>query len=153
MSDEQQTRALKLARVEEKRAVKELNKIGKRLEWVREKLELSQRQVCLATDIPFSSYCGREGGVRAELVEEYLVLAQFFNRLWQKRFTEGKPWHDGQEIKKISAEWIMFGHSDLEANAETIIQEYQIKIRELETEFWNNEQEYLRQLDMFKGAI
>lgn len=150
ITDAQQTKILRDARVSEKKAVKELNQIGKRLEWVRAKLDLSQREVCLATQIPPSSYHGRECGVRPELIEEFLVLAMFYNKLWIKKYTSGAPFYNGQEVKKISTEWLMFGHSDIEANAETIIQEYQIKIREMEEEFFNKERELLRQLDMFK---
>lgn len=149
ITDQQQTQILREVRVNEKRSIKDLNQIGKRLEWIRTKLDLSQRQVCEATNIPPSSYHGRECGVRPELVEEFLVLAMFYDGLWQKKFRDGKPLHNGQEIKRISVEWLIFGHSDLEANAESIIQEYQIKIKEMEEEYFNKEAELLRQLDMF----
>lgn len=149
ISDKEQTRLLRLARVEEKRAIKDLNQTGRRLEWVRLKLDLSQREVCEATGIPTSSYCGREGNIRAELVEEYLVLSTFFNKLWQSKYREGYPFHNGSEVRKISVEWLLFGHNDVEENADLIIKEYQIKIREMEQEYFNKEAELLRQLDMF----
>lgn len=150
ITDQQQTKMLRESRLSEKKTVKELNQIGKRLEWVRNKLELSQREVCLATQMPPSSYHGRECGVRPELVEEFLVRAMFFNKLWVKKYTSGFPMYCGQEVKKISTEWLMFGHSDIEANAEAIIQEYQIKLKEMEEDFFLKEAELLRQLDMFK---
>lgn len=149
ITDKQQTQILREVRVAEKRTIKDLNQIGKRLEWVRTKLDLSQRQVCEATNIPPSSYHGRECGVRPELIEEFIVLTAFFNALWKKKFRDGSPMFNGEEIKKISAEWLMFGHSDLEANAEVLIEEYQIRISELEDEYFNKERELLRQLDMF----
>lgn len=153
-SDQDQTRLLRLARTEEKRAVKELNQIGRRLLWVRERLDIRQADVCKGTGIPVSSYCGREAGLRPELAEEFLVLAMFFNKLWEARFKDGFPSHNGQEVKKITTQWLMFGHDDVEANAEVIIEEYQIKLRDLEMEYFNKEAMLLNQLDMFaKDAI
>jgi transcriptional regulator with XRE-family HTH domain len=151
ITDAQQTKMLREARLQEKRSIKELNNIGKRLMWVREKLELTQREVCESTGLPASSYCGRECGIRPELAEEFVVLAMFFNKLWKAKFKgPDYPQFNGQEIKKIGTEWLMFGHSDLEANAEAIIEEYQIKIRELEEEYFMKEAMLLKQLDMFK---
>lgn len=151
ITDAQQTKMLREARLQEKRSVKELNNIGRRLEWVRAKLEINQRQVCEGTGIPASSYCGREAGIRPELAEEFVVLAMFFNKLWRMKFTgPDYPFYNGQEIKKIGTEWLMFGHSDLEANAEAIIEEYRLELRQLEEAYFLKEAELLRQLDMFK---
>jgi transcriptional regulator with XRE-family HTH domain len=149
ITDAQQTKILRSSRVMEAKAVKDLNPIGKRIEWVRRKLELSQRQVCDATKIPASSYCGREAGVRAILAEEYLVLAVTFDRLWRQRFKDAYPSYEGEEIKRISIQWLLFGYDDVSSNAEAIIQEYQVRIKEMEEEFFNKEAELLRQLDMF----
>ena len=154
ITDQMQTKILRENRIQEKRTVKDLNPIGKRLEWIRNKLELTQRQVCEATGIPASSYCGRECGVRAELVEEYLVLATFYNQHWQKKYTHAKPYYQGEEIKKITIEWILFGRNDVEANAQAIIDEYQMRIKELEEAFYQKEAMLLNQLEMFtKDAI
>lgn len=149
ITDQMQTKILRENRLVEKRAVKDLNQIGKRLMWVREKLELPQRTVCEATGIPPSSYCGRECGVRAELVEEYLVLATFFNQHWIKRFKGYGPQFQGEEVKKITIEWILFGRNDVEANAQAIIEEYQMRIRQLEEEYFNKEAMLLSQIEMF----
>jgi transcriptional regulator with XRE-family HTH domain len=149
MSDEAQTKILRSARLSEKTAVKELNPIGKRLEWVRTRLELSQKAVCDASGIPRSSYCGREAGVRAVLVEEYLVLAAVFNSFWTKKFKTGFPLYNGEEVKKITFEWLISGRNDLDANAEALIEEYKIQLAEIERRFYEHEAELLRQLDMF----
>lgn len=147
--DRAETRALRQARVDEKRSAKELNNVGKRILWCRERLELTQRDVCEATGIPPSSYCGREGGIRTEFIEEFLVLAVFFTREWGKKFKDGYPSHCGQEITRITADWIMFGSDDLAKNAEVLIEEFKIRLREIEREHWNREAEMRRQLDMF----
>jgi hypothetical protein len=149
LSDAEQTKQLRLARTEEKRTVKDLNQIGKRIEWVRLKLELTQVDVCEGTGIPKSSYCGREANVRAELIEEYFVLAKFFNDLWVKKFTDSKPSFNGTEVKKISFEWIVVGYSDIEASTDLIINDYQINMRNMENEFFDREADLVRQINMF----
>lgn len=148
VTDAQQTKILRQQRVEEKRQIKELNNTGARLLWVRNKLGLSQIEVSNATKIPPSSLCGREANIRPELVEEFLVLATFFNKCWKKKYSGSYPLYNGEELKSISVEWLIFGHSDIEANAEVIIQEYQIRMKEMEEEFYMKEQELLRQLDL-----
>lgn len=148
-SDLAQTKALRLHKTQEKKQIKSLNDTGKRLAWIREKLELSQSEVCLATGIPKSSYCGRESGLRPELIEEFLVLAQFFNKLWQQRFNGSYPHLEGEEVKKITTCFLMFGFDDIEANSQAIIEEYQIRLQEIESDYFNREAELLRQLDMF----
>lgn len=150
ITDKQQTKILREARFNERKAIKELNKTGKRLEWVRTKLGLTQLQVCEATGIPTSSYCGREAGIRADIVEEYLVLALFFNRLWKNKYGESGPFFNGDEVKSISVQWLLFGHDDLEANAEAIISDYKDRIAEIEEELLRQEAEAHKQMDMFK---
>ena len=150
LTDREQTKMLREARLNERKAIKESNQIGKRLIWVREKLEMGQMQICEATGIPPSSLCGREAGIRAELVEEYLVLSIFFDRLWQSKYTEGFPLHQGEEVRKISVQWLLFGHHDLDANAEDIIEQYQLRAAQIEEEFFRREQEKRKQLDFFK---
>lgn len=150
ITDKQQTKILREARFNERKAIKELNKTGKRLEWVRLKLGLTQLQVCEATGIPTSSYCGREAGIRADIVEEYLVLAIFFDRLWKHKYVEGGPIFNGEEVKSINFQWLLFGHHDLEANAESIIADYKDRIAEIEEELLMKEAEAAKQMDMFK---
>lgn len=147
--DLEETKALRKARVEEKRTVKDLNQVGKRLAWCREKLEITQREVCQATGIPYSTYCDREGGIRTEIIEEYLVLAVFFTREWEKKFQGNPPSYNGREIKKISAEWLMFGSDQLSRDAEDLIDQYKIKIQEMERDHWAREAELKNQLSMF----
>lgn len=149
MNDKEQTRLLRNQRVEEKRQVKELNNPGKRLGWVREKLELSFKEVSLGTGVPISSLHGREVGLRPELIEEFLVLSNFFNKAWKHKYKDSYPFYCGSEVKKISTQWLMFGHDDVEANSEVIIQEYKIKLKELEEDYWYKEQELRRQLSLF----
>jgi transcriptional regulator with XRE-family HTH domain len=143
VTDQEQTKLLRHARLREKQSLKEQNRIGKRLEWVRSKLELSQRQVCDATGIPASSYCGREGGIRAELAEEYLVLALFYDKLWKQKFLDGFPMHNGQEVSEITVQWILFGED------ENIIEQYRERIKEIEFNYFT--EEVANQLDMFKA--
>lgn len=148
-TDAEQTRQLRQARAEERRSAKDLNNPGKRILWVRERLELTQRHVCFATGIPTSSFCGREGGIRTDFIEEYLVLAVFFQREWEKKYRGGFPQFQNQEIKKVTVSWLMFGHDELDKNAEMIITEFKMRVEELERDHWSKENEMRRQLSMF----
>lgn len=150
ITDRQQTKILREARHIERKTIKELNKTGKRLEWVRTKLGLTQLQVCDATGIPTSSYCGREAGIRADMVEEYLVLSVFFDRIWKSKYGEGFPFFNNEEVKDISIQWLLFGHHDIEKNAEAIMEEYKVRAKEIEEELYRQEAEARRQIDMFK---
>lgn len=150
-ADKEQTRALRLMRVEERRTTKNLNQVGKRISWCREKLELLQREVSEATGIPISSYCGREAGIRTDFWEEMLVLAVYFDREWQAKFTGGHPSFSGQEVKKITVSWLMFGSDEVAKDAELLIQEFKIRFAEIENDYWTREAEHKRQLDMFAG--
>lgn len=147
--DRAETRMLRQARVNEKRTTKELNQAGKRLQWCREKLELTQRGVCEATGIPTSSYCGREGGIRTDFWEEMLVLAVFFDREWQKKFTEGYPQYNNQEMRRITVDWLFFGQDELSKNAEVLIKEFRIHLEEIERRNWEEQAELKRQLNLF----
>ena len=88
ITDQEQTKLLRQTRVEEKRAIKDLNQTGKRMTWIRAKLELSQRQVCLDNEFPPSSFCGWECGVRPELHETFWALARYYNTKWNEKFND-----------------------------------------------------------------
>lgn len=149
ITDKMQTKILREARHNERKTIKEINKTGKRLEWVRLKLELTQLQVCDATGIPTSSYCGREAGIRAVMAEEYLVLSVFYDRLWKNKYGENCPIYNGQEVKNVSVQWLLFGHHDIAENAEEIISDYKIRVKNIEDELLWQEEESRKQLDMF----
>lgn len=152
LTDKKQTKILREAKYHERKEIKELNRIGKRLEWARTKLELTQLQVCEATGIPPSSYCGREAGIRAVMAEEYLVLSVFFDRLWKSKYREGFPYYQGEEVSTISVQWLLFGHHDIAENAEAIINDYKIRMKDAEEEIFRREEEARKQLDMFKES-
>jgi transcriptional regulator with XRE-family HTH domain len=149
LSDQEQTRQLRRARSEERRAAKDLNNPGKRLVWTREKLELTQRHVCEATGIPTSSYCGREGGVRTDFWEEILVLAAFFDQEWKKKFKHNGPSFNGAEVKRITISWLMFGLDEQVKSLEILIQEYKLDLKDMEERYFYNEAELKRQLNLF----
>lgn len=86
-----------------------LNDLGKRIQWVRKKLELNLSDVSKDTGIPASNYYGREQGVRTYYFEEYLILAEYFNSKWSSKFNNHFPKYNGNQIKKIHVLWIMFG--------------------------------------------
>jgi hypothetical protein len=87
-----------------------LNNIGKRIKWVRESLKLGQPDVVRATKIPLASYSGRENGIKATNIDEYLVLAMFFDEKWQEK--KHQKTYNGIQIKKITPMFLMFGVYD-----------------------------------------
>lgn len=99
----------------ERKLVKELNNPGQRITWVRQQLELSQKEVALSTGIPTTSYNEREAGVRTDYYEEFIVLSRYFNDEWHKAFKTGRfPKYEGKIISSITATWIIFGdHCDV----------------------------------------
>lgn len=151
--DLDETKRLRNQRVQERRTAKELNNPGKRLEWARVKLELTQREVADAAGIPRSSYCYREAGSRTDFLEEYLALSVYLNQEWQKKFPGEKPLYLGEQVKSISTEWLMFGRNAVEENAHIILEEYRAHIQELEREHWQNEAELKKQLRMFAEDV
>jgi len=145
------TKELRLKRMLEKKSVKEINNIGKRLAWCRIKLGLSKKDVALGTSIPESSYHGREEGLRTDYTEEYLVLAAFFNELWQKKYKTAFPMYEGREVYQITPMWIQYGSDDALENAHQIISDLKRQNQELELRQIQQEMEHKRQLDMFRS--
>ena len=142
--------SLRKKRSETKKIVRELNNIGKRLVWCREKLGLTQRDVVQATEIPGSSYNGREAGVMAIHPEEYLLLSLYFTKKWKVKYIYGTfPKHEGTELKNITINWLLFGYDEAEENSQAIIDEYKIEIAYRERECIDNELNAKRQLEMF----
>lgn len=92
--------------------LRELNDVGKRIEWCREILGLDKIEVSRDVGMPISSYSGREYGVRTYYHEEYRALAKYFNEKWKNRFKEQFPVYDGMEIRKVKTMWIMYGEMD-----------------------------------------
>lgn len=149
MDETNPTTVLRQKRILERRAAKELNNIGKRLSWLREKLNLTQVEIAQATDIPKASYNDREAGRRTDYIEEYVVLSAFFDSLWQKKYKSYHPMFDGNEVKKITPMWIQFGKDDMEKDHELIIKNFRAKMLELQNEAYQKEIELKRQLNMF----
>lgn len=89
--------------------LKELNPVGQRIKWCRETLGLSQRKVADDNGIVRSTYCAREGGMRAISHEEYLTLAMYFDELWKKKFVDFCAYYEGNQVCRIKVSWIMFG--------------------------------------------
>lgn len=94
-----------------RRDLKNLNKFGERIKWVREQLGLMQSTVAKDLGIPTSSFNGRENGVRTINSDEYLSLADYFNDLW-KWEDNNWPAFNGTKIKKITPQWLMWGIND-----------------------------------------
>jgi transcriptional regulator with XRE-family HTH domain len=135
----------------QKRIAKDVNNVGRRIEWARRLLGLLQKQVAIDAQIPFSTYCGREAGVRTGMHEEILLIAQVLDREWQKKFTERTyPKFNGTVIKDITPMWLLFGGDSSKEHLETAIQDLRRELAEKEAEHNRREMEMTAQLCLFK---
>lgn len=92
------------------RDLKAINLIGKRLRWVREHLALTQKKVSEDLGLFQSSYSDKENGKRCKLLEEYLLIADYFDDAWKKKWTKGSfPCFENEEIREIKVQWLLFG--------------------------------------------
>jgi hypothetical protein len=98
--------------VTQNKDIRNLNNIGKRIAWCRDKLGLKITETRKGVKMPRSSYTDRESGARARYIEEYLVLARFFNSKWKEKFNQSFPSYAGEEITQIKVSWLMFGVMD-----------------------------------------
>lgn len=101
----------RLERSNETRQIKELNDIGKRIRWCREVLGLTLKTVAERTGIPLSTYANRETGIRTDIFEEYLAIAQVFNEEYQCQIylLRVLPQFESKPINKITTSFLMFG--------------------------------------------
>ena len=145
-----QTRTARVGKINERRVAKELNNIGKRLIWLRSKLNITQKDVSEATEIPKSSYCDRESGVRTEYLEEYIVLALFFDGLWQSKYEKNGnyPEYLGERLVKITQVFIMYGSDEAQKSFENEKSELKAKIFQLQRDNLKREEELRRKLDL-----
>ena len=96
-------------KTDDEKELKILNPVGARIKWCRETLGLSKYKVAKDNGINQSTYCDRENGMRAISHEEYLVLAQYFDEFWKKKFVEFCASYEGNPVCRIKVQWIMFG--------------------------------------------
>lgn len=89
-----------------------LNQTGSRLRWVRNCLELSQREIADVAGIPLSSYNGREAGVRSVNYDEFVVLSEYLNPKWISKFKDKFPEYGHLIVDKINPMFLMFGYYD-----------------------------------------
>lgn len=120
-----QTVKLRKKRTEEKRHANELNNIGKRLSWVRTSLKLTLYQVSIMTGIPLATYKCHEKNQRTTYYEEYIVLADYFNGLWNTKFNKTAPIYEGTRVTKITPMFLIFGR--YEDESDSLLQDFKQK--------------------------
>lgn len=142
-------------RIELKKSAKELNDLGSRLYWVRNKLRLKSIEVCKATSIPPSSYCDREAGLRTSFYEELLVLAMFFNSKWQIKYHKfnSYPTFNGKEVREISFMWLMFGYDSNMKEYEILIENIKENFKQRELDLMKRNEELRNQINMFETIL
>ena len=106
-----------------------------RLDWVKEKLELTSQEIADRTNIPRQSIDKLIKGHRTGQYERLEYLALTLNTFWQKRFKVNFPKFDGDPVEKITFLWLTLGEDFLTTRAKKRIQEieiyYQEKMNEL----------------------
>jgi len=117
--------------------------LGKRLIWVRERLSLNLKEVSDGVDIPLTTYWNRENGrpSRKGASLEIFKILRFYSRLWAHKFKVHFPVYDGEEVKEINAEFILFGKSATLSNASKYIELIEEDFRAREIEYVNYIQE------------
>lgn len=121
------------------------------MSWIRIKLGLTQLEVSKETMIPYSSYNDREANVRTDNYEEMIVLAAYFNNLWQKKYSKLRyPELNGEQVKAITPMLLMFGSDDVERDHELVKSRLLEKISEMRAQSDKKQAELDKQLEMFK---
>ncbi len=95
-------------RLKRNAGLRSLNKIGHRIQWCRQVLELRQSDVAEAIGISLS---GRENGVRSTHYEEFRDMADLYNKHWRAKFKSMRdmPEYEGVVMYKITFRWLMLG--------------------------------------------
>ena len=83
--------------------------IGKRLQWTREKLKLSQKHVYTVLQISQSVYHGYENDRIGNNYETFFRISQMFDELWQARYPQIHPQMNDRVIKEITFTWVILG--------------------------------------------
>lgn len=95
---------------EEVGQLKQLNIIGGRIEWVRKRLGIDLAKAARELGIPRTSYMARELDVRPTYLEEYMVIADYYDRHWQEKYKDSYPHFADTPLTKITPGWILFGN-------------------------------------------
>lgn len=126
------------------------NDIGARIYWVREKLKLKAVDVCRDLNIPTSSYCDREAGLRTHFHEEMLMLCMYFDQKWHDRFRKfnSYPCCKGQEITEITYMWVIFGFDKNKNTLDLLVENIKDTYLERERELLETIERQRNQIDM-----
>ena len=147
-----QTEELRNERRARRQATRELNNIGKRLAWIREKLGLSRSDVIEGTDIAPSSLSDWENGVRTSIYEYVWLLAKFYDELWRAKYDRHFPKFEDVTVEDISFEFILIGRNLTLENAKRMAREIEGQIAHLKIQY-ESERAFLKsQLDLFEGS-
>lgn len=92
-----------------KRKLSSDNSMGKRLKWLRKKVDVGFRDIERALGIPESNIRSMENGGRTTIYEDLFLLADFFTKKLKEKFTTSNPVYKGMEIDEISVPWLMVG--------------------------------------------
>lgn len=98
-----------------------------RLAFVRKRLNFTFQQVSDGSGIALTTCKNMEYGVIGHGIQNYVQMANFYNRQWQERFTRYNfPCFDNKKVTQITLSWLILGH-DYEIDK---LERYIIEIQE-----------------------
>ena len=90
--------------------MKKFTAVGKRLSFCRQKLGLTRKHVSGAIGLAIDTITNRERGYVASDYGEFLIYSDYYNKLWQKQFSQkGYPRFKQETVYEITPEWILYG--------------------------------------------
>lgn len=136
-----QERQKRHERLKRKKATYEANNVGRRLIWIRSKLEITHADIERGTDIPMSTYNDWESNIRTGHWEALAILAAFFNELWRVKFPTSFPLYEGDEIAEVTPLFVMFGQDLKNKELLELKSEYKEKMNDIIFELEMKEKE------------
>ena len=112
------------------------NQLPKRMDFLREKLGLTRREIYIELKIPQSSFSNIETGHKVFKHDYYLRLARFFDKKWQDKYGKRRsyPSHGGILLEDITATWLIFGEDPYVEKTNRFIESIQTDFRRREHE-------------------
>jgi transcriptional regulator with XRE-family HTH domain len=149
------TRKKRDLRKAERAVLRENNKIGDRLVFIREKLGITRSELSEGACVRPSTLSDWETGIRTKYYEWIGVIAKYCDELWKEKYKDGPfPMFNGAEIDEITLEFILMGENPTLDVYKKMASEAEQKAAEMAIRWESNkllEQLESGQMDMFEG--
>ena len=90
---------------------KQVSDLPKRLAFLKERLELTQKDIYTGTGMRQSAYNHLEGSGRSCRLEHFIILEKYFDNLWQVKYSKHRnyPFYKGNQLEDITVSWLICG--------------------------------------------